>query len=102
MALFRKTTKGISPYELKHDHIMSHFDSVLSHHSHGERERRRAALHTALNQALDVDPGMQRGEHGVIQAEEFEQIVTDLHKGGLISESEAKGLRSVAQKPLRD
>jgi hypothetical protein len=95
--------KGITSYELKYKHVMDHFDSVFSGHSHDERERRRGALHMALGLGLDRDSNQPHSQHeGVIQADEFHAAVDGLVKSKLISPEEAAKLRQVAEKPLND
>jgi len=99
MGLFgKKTPKGISEYELTHDHVESRLNSVFSNTSIGRRKR--AALGTAMKQALDKDSDSHK--FGVVQREEFEGIVGGLQEGGVISESEANKLRNAAEKPLED
>ena len=76
--------------------IKSFLDSAFSNNSSGRRKRE--ILHTALKQALDRDAPHDRV--GTIQREEFEQIVSDMQNGELISDTEAETLLSIAEKPL--
>lgn len=104
MGLFgKKRVKGISAYELEHDHIRSRLDSVFPAYKSSSKTK-RVALHTALGLALDKDANMigTGQKHGVIQREEFEQAVQGLTEGGVISEKEAEKLRAIAEKPLSD
>lgn len=95
--------KGITKYELEHEHILNHFDAVLQHHSRKERDRRRAVLHNALELALDRDPNMSHSQRGgLIQADEFQTIVDGLLKSGELSSTEATHLKKIAEQPLSD
>ena len=103
MGLFGgKRVKGISKHELTRERIQSKLNAVFTG-SRSSRERKKAALNTALSVALDRDTNM--GTHqkkGVIQREEFEMIVSGLEKGNVISSHDAEELRRIAEAPLND
>ncbi len=101
MGLFGSSRKkGITKYELEHKHIQSRLDSVFPSHLSSSK-RKRAALHTALGIALDRDTNMSSSQkRGLIQREEFEEIVSGLESGEVISKKEAEELRKVAEEPL--
>lgn len=103
MGLFgRKHVSGISQYELDHDHVRSRLDSVFPSYRSSSKVK-RAALHTALELALDKDVNMSgTNQKGVIQKGEFDTIVNGLLDGGVISEKEAEKLQVVAEEPLKD
>lgn len=97
-----KHVAGISKYELEHEHILSRLDSVFPSF-HESSKGKKAALHTALELALDRDTNMGSGQkNGLIQKDEFESIVHGLETGGAISKHEAEQLRKIAEKPLSD
>lgn len=94
--------KGISEYELSHDHVRSKLNGVFSSFSSSSK-RKRAALNTALDLAVDKDVNMSgTGQKGVIQKDEFETIVNGLLEGDVITKKEAEKLRAIAEEPLSD
>jgi hypothetical protein len=97
-----KQTKGITQYELRHDHIQSRLDSVFPSHLSSSKQK-RAALHTVLGLAGDRDTNMSSNQkHGIIQRDEFETAVHGLEKGGVISSKEAAQLRQITDQALND
>jgi hypothetical protein len=97
-----KSVKGITQYELRHDHLQSRLDSVFPSHLSSSKHK-RAALHTVLGLAGDRDTNMpSHQKHGIIQREEFETAVQGLEKGGVITSKEAAKLRQITDKPLSD
>ncbi len=103
MGIFgKKRVPGISTYELEHEHVRARLDSVFPSNRPSSKLK-RTALHTALGIATDRDTNMgHRQKEGVIQREEFDTVVENLTKGGVITSDEATQLRKIAQKPLSD
>lgn len=103
MGIFgKKRVTGISKYELEHEHVRARLDSVFPS-NRSSSKMKRVALHTALGIASDRDTNMGvRQKEGVIQREEFDSVVENLKKGGVITNEEATQLRSIAEEPLSD
>jgi len=103
MGLFgNNKTKGITEYELRHDRLQAHLDSVFPSNSYSAKQK-RAALHTALGLGMDRDVNMSSSQkYSVIQPKEFEAVVHGLEAGGVITSTEAAKLRKIAEKPLSD
>ena len=90
--------KGISEYELTHDHVESRLHSVFPNTSIGRKKR--AALDIAMTQALDKETPSSKV--GVVTSEEFGQIVDDLKTNGFVSDNEVDKLHAAAEKALSD
>ena len=101
MALFgRKRVKGISEYELEHEHVRSRIDSAFPNTSIGRKKR--AILKTGLDSALDHDSNMHHSQKGVIQKEELENLVHGYKDSGVISDHEAEKVLRAAEEALED
>jgi hypothetical protein len=100
-----KPKVGISDYELKdkHKELINAMDSAFSHHSSSIREQKRAILHTALGLTLDRDADMPSSQkRGVIEPEEFNQMLDSFEKGGIFSKDEVTHLRNATRDALNN
>lgn len=106
MGLFgSKPKKGISEYELtEHGHRLEHrLDAAFNDRSKRIREEKRSILKHALGMNMDRDPNMPiTQKKGVIQADEFENVVGGLEKTGVFTKKEADQLRATARDALKD
>jgi uncharacterized protein YeeX (DUF496 family) len=104
MGLFgKRPVKGISDYELK-DHgnrLTNRLHAAFTDNTKHMRDQKRALLDTALGLVNDRDANMAPTQKkGIIQADEFESVVSSFEKQGMFSKDEAAHLRRTAHDAL--